>query len=265
MDLKNFFEQEGYVIVPNVVAKETIERMRNDHTELLQHSNLKTLPQHIFFKKPLFTETILNQALDEVKAILGEEKVTLYPNMTVRESIYLSFHNDSYFMKEEDEKGLVTPEFVQCSLYFQDNDEENGGGVTLIPKSHLLNRVERAELTKRVNQGEMAGKCIKTNIGDLVIWDARIVHSSTKPVVPPKEKKLALQWTVSRTELFAKDFIAYLQRRANEMLHVSDYEAERPLDYFADMPNVTLNSFNLKQRDALASGNINFVEIHDGV
>jgi ectoine hydroxylase-related dioxygenase (phytanoyl-CoA dioxygenase family) len=260
MSLKDKFEQLGYAVIPNVVDQQTIDLMREDHTDIIKDFDLKTLPQHLFLNKQSFIDNIVNKASKYLKTAFDQNSFVLYPNFTVRESIYLSFHNDSYFMKEDDEKNLDKPEFIQCAIYFQDNDENEGGGVTVVPETHLLSREDRKKITHNVNNGG-SGRIVKSKSGDLVIWDARLIHSSTKPLSNPKEKKLALQWSVSRSDNYSDDFISYLSDRAKKKLHVSDFEAQRPLNFFIDMPNVSLNSFPEDIQESLLEQNIKFMGI----
>lgn len=260
MSLKDNFEQLGYAVIPNVVDQQTIDLMRDDHTDIIKDFDLKTLPQHLFFNKKRFVDNIVNKASKYLKMVFDQDSFFLYPNLTVRESIYLSFHNDSYFMKEDDEKNLDKPEFIQCAIYFQGNDENEGGGVTVVPETHLLSREDRKKITHDINNAG-SGKIVKSKSGDLVIWDARLIHSSTKPLSSPKDKKLALQWSVSRSDNYSDDFISYLSDRAKKKLHVSDFEAQRPLDFFIDMPNVSLNSFPEDIQKSLVEQNITFMGI----
>ncbi|HLX54504.1 MAG TPA: hypothetical protein VKR58_11210, partial [Aquella sp.] len=84
---------------------------------------------------------------------------------------------------------------------------------------------------------------------------------STKYMEHPSCKKLALQWTVSKTARYAKYFIEYLKNRADQELHVSDYEAERPIKYFSDMRNITDSGIPQNDKDVLAKQNIKVITI----
>lgn len=268
MSYQNFLNENGYVVIPNILNEREVAFIRECHAKIIKIEKVKTLTPTSIISNGLLRDFILsNNVVSALKDVMGVNNYFMYPNFTIRESMYLSYHNDSFFLPETMENAMEAPELIQCSFYLQENNNIEGGGVSVLPKSHLFKREERTKTTKEINlQGDKFNtKVVESNIGDLVLWDSRIIHSSTKYISNPEHKKLALQWTVSKTATFSKYFIDYLKKRVNQELHASDYEAERPVKYFKDMENIACSNIPQLEKNVLANQNIKIITIKNFV
>jgi ectoine hydroxylase-related dioxygenase (phytanoyl-CoA dioxygenase family) len=264
MSYQDFLNDNGYVVIPSFLNKSEVALIRECHSRIVKVDKLKTLTPTSIISNGLLNKFILSDnVVNALKGVMGATSYFMYPNFTIRESIYLSYHNDSFFLPEAVENSMEFPEFIQCSMYLQDNNNIEGGGVSVLPKSHFFKRDERTNVTKNINfeKDKFNTKVVESNAGDLVLWDSRIIHSSTKYMENPSCKKLALQWTVSKTASYAKYFIEYLKNRSDQELHVSDHEAERPIKYFSDMGDIVDSSIPQHDKDILAKQNIKVITI----
>ncbi|HLX53226.1 MAG TPA: hypothetical protein VKR58_04770, partial [Aquella sp.] len=149
MSYQNFLNDNGYVVIPGILNKSEVALIRECHSRIVEVDKLKTLiPTSIISNGVLSKFILSNNVVNALKGIVGANNYFMYPNFTIRESIYLSYHNDSFFLPEVVENAMESPEFIQCSIYLQDNNNIQGGGVSVLPKSHFFKRDERSKVTK---------------------------------------------------------------------------------------------------------------------
>lgn len=230
------FTEHGYAVFPEAVTKIQVANLRHAYELYLAKKDISTILPTDFLQMNMFMSALLSdKTVAGIKTLLGNT-FCIFPNFTVRESVYLPWHNDAYFLSDEVKSKSAPLHFIQCAIYLQDNDDVEGGGVTVVPGSH------KNILRKSKNyDSENIDSCAKNVInraGDLVVWDNRITHRSSTPVINPTEKKLAIQWTSAVSKEHSDEYLAYLKKRASQKLHVSDYVGRRPISYFSDMPNV---------------------------
>ncbi|KMJ43802.1 phytanoyl-CoA dioxygenase [Xenorhabdus khoisanae] len=250
-------KEQGYVVIPEGINKEEINMVRAFYKKTAKKSNLSTLlPTDILKYPDVFHVILKDKVVTAIKEIFGRN-FSLFPNFTIRESVYIPWHNDAYFLPDE----VINPEaplqFMQCAIYLQDNDPEHGGGITLIPFSH---RLDQTTVKSMLDTPQAYEKIIMSKAGDLILWDNRITHKSSYPDKAPDNTKLALQWTVSASERHNEPYLQYLRDRAQRSMHVSDYLPKSPRSYFADMPNVLYpNSFQPDSLNIMKQQNIQFI------
>ncbi|WP_340618735.1 phytanoyl-CoA dioxygenase family protein [Xenorhabdus entomophaga] len=253
---KKMYEQ-GYVVIPEIIGKGEIKVIRDFYKKTSEINDLSTLlPTDILKNTEIFHAILNDKAVMAIKEIFGRN-FSLFPNFTIRESVYIPWHNDAYFLSDE----VINPDthlqFMQCAIYLQDNDPDHGGGITLIPFSH---RLDQATVKSMLNTPQAYEKVIMSKAGDLILWDNRITHRSTYPDKAPDNTKLALQWTVSASEQHNEPYLQYLRDRAQHSMHVSDYLPKSPKSYFADMPNVRYpDSFHEDSLKIMKTQNIHFI------
>ncbi|MCC8375882.1 MULTISPECIES: phytanoyl-CoA dioxygenase family protein [Photorhabdus] len=257
MNFKEKMQEMGYVVIPEAIEKEEIEIIRNFYKETSNINNLSTLlPTDILKNTEVFHAILNDKSVTVIKEIFGKS-FSLFPNFTIRESVYIPWHNDAYFLSDEVINLYAPLQFMQCAIYLQDNDPEYGGGITLIPFSHRLNQTT---VKKMLNTPQAYEKVIMSKAGDLILWDNRITHRSTYPDKAPDNTKLALQWTVSASKQHNELYLQYLRDRAQHSMHVSDYLPKSPKPYFADMPNVRYpDSFHQDSLKIMKTQNIHFI------
>ncbi|WP_275389165.1 phytanoyl-CoA dioxygenase family protein [Xenorhabdus bovienii] len=257
MNIIKQMSEQGYVVISEVINKKEIDIIREYYKKISEINNLSTLLPTDVLKSPDVFNTILkDKVVTAIREIFSRD-FSLFPNFTIRESVYIPWHNDAYFLPDEVINPEVPLQFMQCAIYLQDNDPEQGGGITLIPFSH---RLDQPTVKSMLNTPQAYEKVIMSKAGDLILWDNRITHRSTYPDKAPDNTKLALQWTVSASERHNESYLQYLQDRAQRSMHVSDYLLKSPKSYFADMPNVRYpDSFHQDSLNIMKQQNIQFI------
>lgn len=257
MNSVEYFKENGYAVFPSVISTEEIDALRNVYETELASEEISTVPPTRFLQRPAFMAAVLSdRCVQALRAILGGPFILL-PNFTVRESVYLPWHNDAYFLPLEVREKDAPLHFVQCTIYLQDNDDEYGGGVTVVPGTHR----HPMEKTQGDRQDiEARARNVHNKAGDLVIWDNRITHRSTTARQAPSIRKLAIQWTAAATPKYTAPYLDYLRKRATEKMHVSDEVGRRPVAYFSDMPNVRFpESFPEPTRTRMSDTGVTFI------
>lgn len=259
MNIREKMQQDGYVVIPGVLSGKQVSTLRETYTHSLAESEQSTLLPTAFLQFDDMVDALFDpQTVNAIKEIFQSD-FSLLPNFTVRESVYIPWHNDAYFLPEEIVSPHALPEFLQCAYYLQDNDPIAGGGITLIPGSHKLSQ---GEVKLRLAESAKFERTVMTKAGDLVIWDNRVTHRSSAPDIAPIETKLAIQWTVSASIKHNAYYVNYLRARAERSMHVSDYLPNSPKPYFADMPNVRYpSSFTPETVLKMKGESISFIEI----
>ncbi|AZE57124.1 hypothetical protein C4K03_4996 [Pseudomonas synxantha] len=259
MNYREKLQQEGYVVIPQVLSSDQVATLRGTYTRSLAQTQQSTLLPTAFLQfSDMINALFEPRAVNAIKEIFQSD-FSLLPNFTVRESVYIPWHNDAYFLPEEVIEPSASPEFLQCAYYLQDNDPVAGGGITLLPGSHKLSK---DEVKLRLADPVAYERTVMSKAGDLVIWDNRVTHRSSAPDETPVATKLAIQWTVSASTKHNASYITYLRARAERSLHVSDYLPNSPKPYFADMPNVRYpSSFSQDAVLKMTRESIAFIEI----
>ncbi|WP_241538307.1 phytanoyl-CoA dioxygenase family protein [Xenorhabdus sp. KK7.4] len=257
MNIITQMNEQGYIVIPEAIDKREINIIREYYKYITEKNDLSTLlPTDILKNTDIFHAILKNKIVTAIKDIFGRD-FSLFPNFTIRESIYIPWHNDAYFLPDEVINPKTQLQFMQCAIYLQDNDLEHGGGITLIPFSH---RLDQATVKNMLNTPQIYEKVIMSKAGDLILWDNRITHRSTYPDKTPDNTKLALQWTVSASGQHNESYLQYLRDRAQRSMHVSDYLPKSPKPYFADMPNVQYpDSFHQDSLRMMKQQNIQFI------
>ena len=212
------FEEAGYLLIRNVFNKEAIARWRAQFLAELKAQNTRLLVDGII-KYPEMREALSNPRLLQVLGTLLGRPFVVLPLTSVDHNRFGQFHTDTSgaemegwsFHKDKNFRiGVV-------GVYLQDNNEY-GGGLTLVPGSHLLpdpyvallkrkheirKKTDRSfvrRTLKRLSRGrlfswqdprlvEFPGAIdVPVKAGDVLMWDLRIVHRAT----PQKIKGEAL-------------------------------------------------------------------------
>jgi hypothetical protein len=198
-NLKQQFDQQGYVVLHNVLTNDELEFYKNALLEVGKNKLKKswTMPdgviQHEAFWPTLWNETVLKT----VKEILGEEVKFMQHNDLHLGYSSFAWHRDSinrtYESNLPDWQESTSPyQIVRCGYYLQ--PEENNFHLGVLPGSHKLSGYITdetfLEYDKKLSNFENAkaklgGKdwlkeqavWIKTKPGDCVIFDPRLIHT----------------------------------------------------------------------------------------
>ncbi len=257
---QDFFQANGFVVIPNVLSQSSIQQLRERYKALLGENEALTLTPTQMLQTVGLDDSLLNEAVVKgIKEVFGGS-FYLYPDFTIRQGLYIPWHTDVSYLSKDASIKEPQANFMQCSIYLQDNNEETGGGLEVIPGSHLDPKVDRAKPLQSAGFSvEDRGHLMQTKSGDLALWDSRIVHRSIYNV-EPEEPKLAIQWTVSRLNTLADRYIDYMKTRVTRKQHVSDFLGNREQSYLEDAPNIKFpQSFSQQSLNTFKRENIEFV------
>lgn len=211
---------DGFLIVRDFIPQERLEALRlTCEASPTAYWCPSDLLASVELCDVLFSRNSMNLAL----RLLGT-KATFLPNFTVRRNARTDWHIDSAFVNDLGGTGN-TPRFLQCAVYLQDNSVEYGGGIDAIKGSHRRCLIDGEQYVPaeviRFPQRTLASKA-----GDLVIWDARLLHRSTPlPLTDLKANKYGIHWTLASSPDFAKPFLDHMYRRSQ-----SNYDKARKED-----------------------------------
>lgn len=174
------YRREGYVVIPDVLGSDEVERLR---TACEGHTGGSVLG------RPLFTETLLDERIiGPLKQLLGP-RIVHFGEASARfddrvaDSHSRHFHNDS----RGDDFDFSKPyPVVRVGFYLQDHSRR-GGGLKLRPRSFERlcrermgwRRVLRASRRGRSPRLLFMGRStnVSTRPGDIVVWNLRVHHS----------------------------------------------------------------------------------------
>lgn len=259
MNISKQFKQEGYICIPGILNEKEVRAIRHEYDEIYDQTGLLTIKPTQFLEKKHTAASIFRENVHDVLSELASDNYILYPNFTIRQSLYIPWHTDSSFMPPSLHMIGVPTDLFQCSIYLQDNDSTDGGGISFIPGSHI------GDSRARLEGGNFESKehILHSKAGDLVVWDARIIHRSTGQESNKRGhhvKKLAVQWSISKDESISQAFLNYLYARGDRAIHVADiYTKQRPYAYFQDMRNISFpESFPTSIQKKISSKQIKF-------
>ncbi len=244
-----FFEDNGYLIVPNVFdINETLE-VRNklmnlfDSSEISETDRAKGIGElpDLYYTHPEFISfTINDKILGIARQLLNDEKPILTKETSSHRGFYPNWHKDTTTVEKYGNVFHKSPDFnmVRFGVYFQDNNEY-GGGLSVFAGSHktadnFLMPVQERTIYRRIMDkfmplsDEKSPKInpfnhqlieIKSKVGDLVIFHFKTNHRATLPKicspneVPRQLAKISLFDTFGRNNETTLQYNEYLKSR----------------------------------------------------
>jgi Phytanoyl-CoA dioxygenase (PhyH) len=217
------FDRKGYAVVPKALASDEVESLRGlcsslqeelGEGEELAASRILELPEVSLVPfKPRIVEAL--------RTLLGDG-YTLFPNITIRRSLYVPWHVDEAFAGPQ-RAHVWKPGFlqVQCAIYLQDNSEAEGGGLDVIEASHKLSPSIKGPnslaswTARRVANRFRPKRRLPLEAGDMVMWHARLIHRSTPASAAPKTEKYGVYFGAGRAGdvLGANEYLVHLVRK----------------------------------------------------
>lgn len=224
------FSEFGFVIVKGLLSPQEVERLRLFIREKITlYGNKKRMNSYEAHQHPeLYLLQFKERAVKMLQQVLGED-LCYYPNLSVQHNMFGNpgWHTDSN--SEGYAKYLQAPDykFAKCGIFLQDNTEDWGGGVKVLPKGHKLSiltgepridfRVRRFLDFCSINYSfPIKPMTVDTNAGDLLIFDSRLLHASTLPQknaelntvdgnqligIPSKNEKIVVYWDTSNSKM----------------------------------------------------------------
>jgi len=140
----NFFRENGYLIVPNVLSDEQVDYLRSRILNIFSSGewkkseyNTERVLSDVYNTFPDFINLTLNKTVIEViSSILGSRPV-LMPETAIHYKFYTGWHKDTSSQEREGKTFHWNDDalMLQCGFYLQDNDDL-GGGLTVMQGSH---------------------------------------------------------------------------------------------------------------------------------
>lgn len=256
--MSNFeeFKKNGYVVLKNVLEKEAIFKLRKLAFNLFDEKErgIEKDDVHDAARRSFYTETFLkNQDLmnivfqekivKKIKQVLGDDYIT-FTQFSLGSNLHSPiWHTDG--QSQGPAEYLYSPLYnvAKCGLYLQEDDDTYGGGLEIIPKSHLPSCLgARSFVGRDKRYGKVSGIQLramalrkkylkkirlKLECGDVLLFHSLLWHQASQPdwqkieqidsygiKNPPKEKhKFMIQWEVSQNNDFASVYATHQQLR----------------------------------------------------
>jgi hypothetical protein len=202
------FAERGYTIVRGVLDAAEVERARRVCAAALVGPGAQEMLTSDFLADEFLAGIVLREkVLETVRTLVGPAPV-LYSSCTARKGVYVPWHVDATFVGPT--AGYVwEPGFAhaQCGLYLQDNDPVGGGGIDVVRGSHLMSfdgygtTEPEFDIPARTVGESALRERVDTRAGDLVVWNARLMHTSTPVLADPGREKFGIFFSFAREHL----------------------------------------------------------------
>ena len=153
-----------------------------------------------------------------MRRLMGDDLVLL-PEHCVHREGFGGWHKDTDMFERAGQVQHWSADFevFQCAIYLQDNTPLHGGGLSVVPGSHLQPRppVTLIDPAQRDQwYAAQTQQALDSRAGDLVAFNTRLDHRATPRQAPsPEGAKLALFFIVSRANRHAQLYSDFIHRR----------------------------------------------------
>jgi ectoine hydroxylase-related dioxygenase (phytanoyl-CoA dioxygenase family) len=246
------FRRDGYLLLPGVLAPEKVKALRSFLEPRFLAGAGERLPGesdaaivNVFARFSEVRSVLFEPAIAEaMRGLLGDDFVVLVENGAHR-GLYSPWHKDTNSCENTGASYLWDDDYlmVQCAFYLQDNDSDAGGGLDVVPGSHLVPNMNKMflktyvrgqvtavgldnvpkllarELWRRVRpngKDDLPGAVsIPSKAGDMLIFHQRISHRATrvKTAKAGSPIKLAIFQGFSANSRHVALFTDFLRRR----------------------------------------------------
>lgn len=253
MDLAKRFDRDGYAVIRDVLPRATVADLRALLDDYFVGDGTVEMPVDDFLaRRDLWEVIFTDSVLDALRKLLPDGFV-VYPNMTVRKSLYVGWHVDTAF--DGPGKPWVWEshfKHVQGAIYLQDNTPVIAGGLDVtvgshrpalswFPNNHSINR----NITKLLNRFVRRQVRTDTRAGDLILWHARTCHRSS--AVPPSQDagtdtKYGIFFSCARNDPFSvHKYLTHLIGQAvqinnGSIVHIQRYRKMLDIRYPVSFP-----------------------------
>jgi hypothetical protein len=161
--------QQGFDVEKGILGDDVVRVLRHRCLTLArQRGRSELFPSEFLSEHLLWRIPIQPRIVGAIEARIGPGFV-LMPNFGVRIDPQTPWHIDAGFRAADFTIGRTT--FLQCAVYLQANSGQNGGGIDVVPGSHV------ASGEQATSGGELLALCrsritLPSEAGDLVMWDA---------------------------------------------------------------------------------------------
>ncbi len=242
------FRENGYLLIPAVLTKDEVDHLRKRILGIFSSGewkksefNTERVLSDVYNTFPEFLDiTITKKIVGIIVDLLGTKPV-LMPETSIHYKFYTSWHKDTTSQEKAGNQFHYKKEalMLEAGFYLQDNTNDYGGGLTVMPGSHktsdnfTLERPERnlfqkiknkiaeapEEKDEYVNPHRHKILDIASKAGDLVIFNFLTNHRATLPKVcktdevPYEKQKLAFFNAYSINNATANEYYNYIKSR----------------------------------------------------
>jgi len=279
------FHRDGFIVVPSVLTKEQAAELRSFLIRVFDagakfEGDAPGTRYDVYSRYPELHWVLFHPPiLSSLKSLLGDNFVYL-PEMAAMDSSFGDWHKDTSTQEVEGYLYQYEPDYfiVEVGLYLQDNSEEYGGGLDVIPGSHICSPPDKYAQRRRPPKGALGrfwrdikdklryekiriketiglnkeklkpGQySVPNNAGDLVIFDYKLDHKATwakKKPIPEENRKIGLFFGCSVNDDYARRYSQFLASRPHYSFLKNHRYAEK-LQELARENNVTLATGNV--------------------
>lgn len=214
-DVLSHLTREGWARVEGAVPADRLASLTEACRSLTDEDvAIAALSSRIVADKDVMAAFLAPRVMETVVQVLGPNPILL-PTITVRKNVFVDWHVDGAFRF-----GLAgtqeRPKFLQCAIYLTPNRTEGGGGLSVVPHSHRRVEIDGEEFAPASTLSLIHSRhAIESDPGDLVIWDARLLHASS---VPPAHltERFGLFISFASQDAPVEAFLAHVQKRSLE-------------------------------------------------
>ena len=201
----------GFCIIPAAVSKQQVDACRKYCIENKEVNEIVSNNSSLSFSAPIISDIPFHENTVEKLMDIHGGQYLMYPNYTIRKNLYISWHVDIAFQKAVDGVNDVS-DFLQCVVYFQDNDVDAGGGLSVIPGSHKR-RLINGEYMVPAQYLNVFGSeyTVPNKAGDMVIFDSRLLHRSSGGSDISQDDRFGVFWTTSKPSEKSGELLRYLR------------------------------------------------------
>ena len=257
-DTKKFFDEQGFALFPGVFSDEEIARLRASLAALFNAPSLheddwddgdyiRAIRFDLFNRNPdLAWAGVHPKVMDALRGILGPE-LAMVPESAAHYRGFGTWHKDTTSQERAGLSFHYEPEYcmVECAIYLQDNDPDYGGGLDVVPGSHLmeydpflskpsrLRRLRdriRGSVDNAQTEASSQAFSIPSKAGDFVFFNKRLIHRSTPcrgSNVTSEREKYAVFFVAGPASRLSdlKQYTAFIQSRA-DYAYLQDYRLD---------------------------------------
>lgn len=259
VDKEYTLEKDGFIHCKNVFSENDIKIFRSIVEKIYEEPNISPgdnnyVKWNIFNNHKSLRPLLFNKfIIDLLKKILGDDFVLLN-DMSMLKSSFKGWHKDTSNLAFSGARFHYEKDFLLLNviIYLQENTETLGGGLDVIPGSHLekfdelvtplsaggkkdisyyIKRIKpklkliyldifEKYFKIKIDTKKNIKYTIPNKIGDVVIFDQRITHKATWPKdTSLNPDKFLINFSVSRNNIYAVKFMNFLKGR-KDFLHL---------------------------------------------
>jgi ectoine hydroxylase-related dioxygenase (phytanoyl-CoA dioxygenase family) len=272
-------KKDGFQILKNVFSPEETDRIRIIVEKIFNKENQtaddnKNVRWDFFNLNPELRFILFNSVIvNSLREILGQDFLVL-DDMAILRSGFGRWHKDTSTLEFYQNKFHYNNDYQMLTviIYLQDNNEY-GGGLDVIPKSHLQNYdglvtplngkkkdfyyyIKRIKpkmtsyfldfcekfLHKKIDLKKNIKFTIPSLKGDVIFFDMRLEHKASWPIKDRKHQpdKLALTFTAGRNNVYTKEYMNFLKKR-KDFKHLDNHYFRK--DFLDDCKKNKINLY----------------------